>query len=108
MSAVKGLAEVGQIPVVALSRLHVLARKAGVPSAALDAHRKEIFLRVERAGQAAQELLAGAPELAAMDPGPIRLAVCDEAAAELLIARANELGGRDNMTAVVVRAERFT
>jgi protein phosphatase len=31
-----------------------------------------------------------------------------EAAAELLIARANELGGRDNMTTVVVRAERFT
>jgi tRNA threonylcarbamoyladenosine biosynthesis protein TsaB len=84
LSAVKGLAEVAQIPVVALSRLHVLARKAGVPSAALDAHRKEIFLRVERAGQAAQELLAGAPELAAMDPAPIRIAVCDEAAAELL------------------------
>jgi serine/threonine protein phosphatase PrpC len=34
--------------------------------------------------------------------------VSPEAAAERLIARANELGGRDNMTAVVVRAERFT
>jgi tRNA threonylcarbamoyladenosine biosynthesis protein TsaB len=84
LSAVKGLAEVQQIPVVALSRLHVLARKAGVPSAALDAHRKEVFLLLERAGQAAHELLAGITELTAIDPAPVRIAVCDEAAAALL------------------------
>src|SRR5580693_3108075 len=50
LSAVKGLAEGAQIPVVAISRLEVLSRKSGVPSAALDAHRGEVFLRVERAG----------------------------------------------------------
>src|SRR5208282_4900292 len=45
LSAVKGLAEPAQIPVVAVSRLEVLAWKSGVPSAAIDAHRHEIFLR---------------------------------------------------------------
>jgi len=84
LSAVKGLAEPGQIPVVAISRLAVLSRKAGVPSAALDAHRGEVFLRLERAGQAPAELLAGAPELALVEPAPLRIAVCDEAAAALL------------------------
>jgi tRNA threonylcarbamoyladenosine biosynthesis protein TsaB len=84
LSAVKGLAEGAQIPVVAISRLEVLSRKSGVPSAALDAHRAEVFLRVERAGLPPRELLAGARELAAIDPAPLRVAVCDEAAAALL------------------------
>src|ERR1700739_3390788 len=64
LSAVKGLAEPGQIPVVAVSRLAVLAAKAGVGSAVLDAHRHEVFLRVMGADGSAQELLAGAEELA--------------------------------------------
>ena len=86
LSAVKGLAEPGQIPVVAVTRLEVLSRKAGAPSAALDAHRGEIFLRLARAGQPPRELLAGASELAALQPAPLRVAVCDEAAAALLAA----------------------
>jgi tRNA threonylcarbamoyladenosine biosynthesis protein TsaB len=84
LSAVKGLVEGAQIPVVAISRLEVFSRKSGVPSAALDAHRGEVFLRVERAGMAPRELLAGARELAAIDPAPLRVAVCDEAAESLL------------------------
>lgn len=90
LSAVKGLAETGggggQIPVVAVSRLEVLSRKAGVPSAALDAHRGEVFLRLETVGMKARELLAGARELAAMDAVPLRIAVCDDGAAGLLEA----------------------
>ena len=86
LSAVKGLAEPGQIPVVAVSRLEVLSRKTGVPSAALDAHRGEVFLRFERAGQTPSELLAGASELAALQPAPTRVAVCDEAGAAVLTA----------------------
>jgi tRNA threonylcarbamoyladenosine biosynthesis protein TsaB len=86
LSAVKGLAERAQIPVVAVSRLEVLSRQSGVPSAALDAHRGEVFLRVERAGMAPRELLAGARELAALNPAPLRVAVCDEAAEALLEA----------------------
>ncbi|MGA9669056.1 MAG: tRNA (adenosine(37)-N6)-threonylcarbamoyltransferase complex dimerization subunit type 1 TsaB [Terracidiphilus sp.] len=84
LSAVKGLAEGAQIPVVAISRLEVLSRKSGVPTAALDAHRSEVFLRVERTGAAPKELLAGARELALIDPAPLRVAICDEAAAALL------------------------
>jgi tRNA threonylcarbamoyladenosine biosynthesis protein TsaB len=79
LSAAKGLAEGAGLPLVAISRLEVLARKAAVPDAALDAHRHEVFLRAN-----GRELLAGAPELAAIHPAPARIAVCDDAAATLL------------------------
>jgi tRNA threonylcarbamoyladenosine biosynthesis protein TsaB len=83
LSAVKGLAESAQIPVVPLSRLLVLARKAGVPSSALDAQRAELYLRLESTGQDPVEILAGCVELKSLTP-PVRIAVCDEAAAALL------------------------
>ncbi len=81
LSAAKGLAEGADLKVVALSRLEVLARKAGAPDAALDAHRHEVFLLANGA-----ELLAGAADLAAVDPAPARIAVCDDAAAGMLSA----------------------
>ncbi|MGO8758817.1 MAG: tRNA (adenosine(37)-N6)-threonylcarbamoyltransferase complex dimerization subunit type 1 TsaB [Terracidiphilus sp.] len=84
LSAVKGLCEGRQIPVLAISRLEVLAAASGVPSVALDAHRQEIFLRLAEPATAARELLAGAVELAAIQPPPTRIAVCDEGAAQLL------------------------
>ena len=84
VSAAKGLAQGAGIPVVAISRLEVLSRKSGVPSAALDAHRGEVFLRLERAGSKPVELLAGPEELAAIHPTPTRVTVCDEGAAALL------------------------
>lgn len=80
LSAVKGLAEVAQIPVVAVSRLEVLAWKAGTASSALNAHRHEIFLRLS---PPPLELLAGPDELAAT-PLSTPIALCDEAAAALL------------------------
>lgn len=80
LSTVKGLSEGLQIPVATVSRLEVLAAKAGVPSAALDAHRHEVFLR-----DASEELLAGAEELAARVPAA-RIALCEETAAQLLAA----------------------
>jgi tRNA threonylcarbamoyladenosine biosynthesis protein TsaB len=83
LSAVKGLAEATGIPVAAVSRLEVLAAKAGVTSAALDAHRHEVFLRVSRPDVEAKELLAGVPELATIAPLS-RIAVCEPAAALLL------------------------
>ena len=90
LAAVKGFAEAGaagaEIPVVAVSRLDVLSRKAAVPSAALDAHRNEVYLRVERVGAAPRELLAGVRELAEFDPAPLRVAVCDDAAAARISA----------------------
>ena len=84
VSAAKGLAQGAEIPVVALSRLDVLARKAGAPWAALDAHRGEVYLRRERSGSEPVEMLAGAEELAGIFPLPARVAVCDEGAAALL------------------------
>jgi tRNA threonylcarbamoyladenosine biosynthesis protein TsaB len=86
LAAVKGLAEATQIPVVAVSRLEVLAAKAGVPSAALDAHRHEVFLRLDTGNEPGRELLAGADEFAAIHPAPVRIALCDEAAALVLSA----------------------
>ncbi len=86
LSAVKGLAEGTEIPVVALSRLEVLSRKSGVPSCALNAHRGEVFLRLERMGSKPAEILAGPRELAAIDPAPVRIAVCDDEAAAILSA----------------------
>lgn len=83
LSAVKGLAEVGRIPVIAISRLEVLARKAAVQSAALDAHRQEVFLRLGGDGVQPREFLAGIDELAALRTAPERIAVCDEAASLL-------------------------
>ena len=110
LSAVKGLAEPTQIPVVVVSRLEVLAAKAGVKTAALDAHRGEVFLRIggggtgksatgshatepltiapneiaEQRAAKAMEMLAGAAELKAIHPGPAQVAVCDDEAAGLL------------------------
>jgi tRNA threonylcarbamoyladenosine biosynthesis protein TsaB len=81
LSAVKGLAEGARIPVVAVSRLEVLAAKAGAASAALDAHRHEVFLRL---GGEERELLAGAAELTELDAAGGPVAVCDEAAEGLL------------------------
>jgi tRNA threonylcarbamoyladenosine biosynthesis protein TsaB len=86
VSAVKGLAQGAAIPVVAISRLEVLAGKAGIASAALDAHRGEVFLRFERAGTGPEEMLAGANELAAAAAKPERVAVCDDEAAGALAA----------------------
>ena len=81
LSAVKGLAEPGQIPVAAVSRLEVLAWKAGVSWAALDAHRHEVFLRV---GEKAREVLAGGADFSAIDVKPGEIAVCDDAAASVM------------------------
>jgi tRNA threonylcarbamoyladenosine biosynthesis protein TsaB len=86
LSAVKGLAEPFRIPVVVVSRLEVLASKAGTGSAALDAHRREVFLRMEVAGEKPREVLAGAAELAAMAAISGGIAVCEDAAEETIRA----------------------
>lgn len=86
LSAVKGLAEGTHIQVVAVSRLEVLAGKSGARSSALDAHRHEVFLRLETGSQAVRDLLAGSGELASISPAPGRVAICDEAAGVLLAA----------------------
>jgi tRNA threonylcarbamoyladenosine biosynthesis protein TsaB len=83
VSAVKALAEAVKIPVVAISRLEVLAKKAGVGSSALDAHRHEVFLSVARK-DAARELLAGSADFETLGLQTTPMAICDDAAAALL------------------------
>jgi tRNA threonylcarbamoyladenosine biosynthesis protein TsaB len=85
LAAVKGLAESARIPVVAVSRLEVLARNAGCVASALDAHRNEVFLRVPGRDGDGIELLAGRTELM-MTLSPGHIAVCDESAAALLVS----------------------
>lgn len=81
VSAVKGLAEGRSVGIVQVSRLEVLAAKAGADSAALDARRGELFLRLE-----GRELLAAKGELAGLAAPPEKVAVCDDGATELLRA----------------------
>jgi tRNA threonylcarbamoyladenosine biosynthesis protein TsaB len=93
LSAVKGLAEPFGIPVAVASRLEVLAAKIGTGgsgallSAALDAHRHEVFLRIEAVpGEKLRELLAGEAELAVITPIPGRVVICEDAAEALVQA----------------------
>ncbi|WP_420236554.1 tRNA (adenosine(37)-N6)-threonylcarbamoyltransferase complex dimerization subunit type 1 TsaB [Telmatobacter bradus] len=85
LSTAMGLSEGLRKPLATVTRLEVLAAKAGALSAALDAHRSEVFLRICQKGGEAEELLAGAEELAARVV-PERIAICDESAAQLLSA----------------------
>ena len=84
VAAVKWLAEAWMVPVVVVSGLELMAAKAGVSAAAQDAHRQEVFLRVAQSER--MEMLAGAEELAAIEPKPDRVAVCDDKAVALLQA----------------------
>lgn len=78
VSAAKGLAEALRIPVIALSRLSLLASKAGMQSAALDAGRGEYYFGRYGGGQA-MEALISADEL--REQGPF--AICEPALARL-------------------------
>ena len=86
LSAVKGLAEPFRIPVVVVSRLEVLASKAGTQLAALDAHRHEVFLRMEVAGGKTREVLAGRADLVACETPPAAIAVFEDEAEETIRA----------------------
>lgn len=75
VSAAKGIAEALSMPVLAVSRLKVLAWKAGLPCAALDAGRGEFYFGDYR--EAATETLASSEEVRS-SVAISELAVCDE------------------------------
>jgi tRNA threonylcarbamoyladenosine biosynthesis protein TsaB len=70
VSAAKGFAEALSIPLAAVSRLAVLASKAGTQAAALDAGRSELYLR-----DGERESLIASKDLASNSP--VALAVCE-------------------------------
>lgn len=78
LSAVKGLAEALHTPVIAISRLAVLAWKAHLPYAVLDAGRGEFYFG-KYAGRV-RESLASPEEIRSAISGS-RLALCEEKAA---------------------------
>jgi tRNA threonylcarbamoyladenosine biosynthesis protein TsaB len=66
VSSAKGLAEALEIPLLAVSRLAVLAWKANADRAAIDAGRGEFYFR-----EGEREYLLGAKDIPVTDPGPI-------------------------------------
>jgi tRNA threonylcarbamoyladenosine biosynthesis protein TsaB len=93
VSAAKGLAEATGRPLVAVSRLAVLAAKAadGPVCVALDAGRGELYVRFSASGSPPREaLLAPAELLDAIEPGT-RLLVCEGTLAGALAIATPEL-----------------
>ena len=74
VSAAKGLAEALSIPVIAISRLALLARKAGTKAAAIDAGRGEFYFLHSLDGKAAEFLLSAD---AAREYADEPIAVCE-------------------------------
>jgi len=110
LSAAQGLCEGLAIPIFAVSRLDVLAALAKTQSAALDAHRDEVFLRIRQTPAVVQtectphaepsepsvasirellatrELLADHDRLVSLRASAERIAVCDSSAAAIVRA----------------------
>jgi tRNA threonylcarbamoyladenosine biosynthesis protein TsaB len=82
LAAVKALAVAGDLPVVTVSRLELLAAVAGTPCAVLDAHRGQVFCGFFDAE--AREVLLTAGEVNAMGGLQGRVAVCEEAVVQFL------------------------
>ena len=84
LAAVKGLAEALNLPVVAVSRLALLAALAGTRCSVLDAHRGQFYFGLYPEVEAAREMLLTAGEINSMGGLTGRVAVCEETAAQLL------------------------
>lgn len=83
LATVKAIAETVGIPVVALSRLALLADIADAPCAVLDAHRGQFYCGMYGDGEP-REMLLTAGEINAMGGLKGRVAVCEETVAQLL------------------------
>ena len=83
LAAVKAIAESAGLPVVAVSRLALLAELAKAPCAVLDAHRGQFYCGMYGL-DGAQEILLTAGEMNAMGGLAGRVAVCEETVAQLL------------------------
>ena len=83
LAAVKAIAEAVSVPVVAVSRLALLADSAGASCSVLDAHRGQFYCGMYSGGEA-REMLLTAGEINAMGGLKGRVVVCEETVAQLL------------------------
>lgn len=83
LDTVKTLAKDNRTPIVAVSRLEVLAAASGISCVALDARQHEIFLRLAEPSGAAREMRADMAVLASVPP-PSRVAFCEKIVGQLL------------------------
>ena len=93
VATAKGLADARGIPLLAVSRLAVMERAAGVGCAALDAWRGQMFVGLRDGDGAWRERLVTAGEFSVGEDGlrmPERVAVCEESVAQLLETVADE------------------
>lgn len=81
LSTAKGLAQAAGVPVIGISRLQVLAQKAGCRAAVLDAGRGEMYFGV--AGDVSGETLLRADEVRQRTAGH-EIACCEEKTAQVL------------------------
>jgi tRNA threonylcarbamoyladenosine biosynthesis protein TsaB len=92
VATAKGLVEARALPLLAISRLAILAAVAGTDCAALDAWRGQIFVNLPTA-DGWQERLVTAGEFRVAENSlklPERVAVCEESVAQLLETLAEE------------------
>lgn len=92
VATAKGLVEARALPLLAVSRLAILAGVAGTDCAALDAWRGQIFVGLQ-AADGWQERLVTAGEFRVAENSlrlPERVAVCEESVAQLLGVVAEE------------------
>jgi tRNA threonylcarbamoyladenosine biosynthesis protein TsaB len=83
LAAVKAIAESAGLPVVTVSRLALLAEAGAASTSVLDAHRGQFYCGMYDDGPA-REMLLTAGEMNAMGGLAGRVAVCEEAVAQLL------------------------
>lgn len=111
MSAAKGLAEAAGKPLIAISRLELLARKREAPvvCAALDAGRGEFYAGVYRSSAKERERLVNLEELdSLLAESHARLVICEERVEERLGTRSWErVPPPTAMDAAAVGAERL-
>jgi tRNA threonylcarbamoyladenosine biosynthesis protein TsaB len=100
LAAVKGLAEVADLPVVTVSRLALLAELGQACCSVLDAHRGQFYCGIYGEGTAAREMLLTAGEINAMGGLTGRVAVCEETVAQSL----EELCGEPELVRVTPTA----
>ncbi len=103
LSVVKGLAEVTALPIIAISRLAVLAHVSGLPTAlaVLDAARGEYYAGEYRNGSCVREWLASKDQIIDAVADGLPCVVCEDRVAERLAPLAPHLSAAPSAVAAI-------